>query len=209
MPEGEKRDCEHKTANHQHGTVNAYVNDRCRCAACRRALADRAAERRKAAHLGTLRAQCEPSVRTLERIDALRLAGWTLPELARRFGYANPRSIRHLYSRASIHSTTARKIKRVHDRLIHLPPPAGYHGAAKRAATFARRRLDMPDPPADVTLKPPRGSEIVEDFLHIASNGLGVREASKIGWTAETRRNLAPRLGVTVEALDRALYRAA
>ncbi len=39
MSEGVKRACEHKHANHQHGTRNAYVLDRCRCRPCRDAAA--------------------------------------------------------------------------------------------------------------------------------------------------------------------------
>lgn len=39
MSEGVKRPCEHKHANHQHGTRTAYVLDKCRCRPCRDAAA--------------------------------------------------------------------------------------------------------------------------------------------------------------------------
>lgn len=46
---GEKRDCQHPIARHEHGTRNAYVCDRCRCRPCRSAntAAERARNRAK------------------------------------------------------------------------------------------------------------------------------------------------------------------
>lgn len=43
------RPCLHQKANHQHGTINAYRQDRCRCAPCRRANSDYEHDRRTAA----------------------------------------------------------------------------------------------------------------------------------------------------------------
>lgn len=43
--EGVRRDCQHKQADHQHGTYPAFVLDRCRCRPCRNANRDYKAKR--------------------------------------------------------------------------------------------------------------------------------------------------------------------
>lgn len=57
------------------------------------------------------------------------------------------------------------------------------------------------------TRRPVRMNPIVEDFYFIAADG-GVRDpGTRLGYTRETRRLIAARLGVTLASLDRALYR--
>lgn len=47
------RDCVHKTVHHEHGTVGAYKQDRCRCTPCTVASTANERRRRLAEHLGT------------------------------------------------------------------------------------------------------------------------------------------------------------
>lgn len=49
------RDCTHKTVHHEHGTLNAYKQDRCRCAPCTAASTMNERRRRLAEHLGAAR----------------------------------------------------------------------------------------------------------------------------------------------------------
>jgi lambda repressor-like predicted transcriptional regulator len=49
---GVRRDCQHKEADHQHGTRQAYVLDKCRCRPCRIANAEHEAARTKAKAYG-------------------------------------------------------------------------------------------------------------------------------------------------------------
>lgn len=51
--DGPRRDCQHKHADHQHGTRAAYVLDKCRCRACRDATAKEARAKARAEAYGT------------------------------------------------------------------------------------------------------------------------------------------------------------
>jgi hypothetical protein len=46
-----------------------------------------------------------------------------------------------------------------------------------------------------------------EDFEWFVDNHGGTREPTKLGWSRRTRRSAATRLGMSLSALDRALYR--
>jgi hypothetical protein len=50
-------------------------------------------------------------------------------------------------------------------------------------------------------------SYVVEDFdFYVQMHG-GEREPHRLGWSKRTRRSAADRLGMSVQTLDRALYR--
>lgn len=83
---GETRDCQHTGIRHEHGTPQAYMSDRCRCAACIEANRRvKAAGRRDRAY-GRFDRHLVPAGPTKRRIKELRAAGTPAKVIAERAG---------------------------------------------------------------------------------------------------------------------------
>lgn len=85
---GEKRDCQHKHARHQHGTRNAYVLDRCRCHPCK--VAHRAYEQdRRRKHAYGLPGDLVDAQPAREHIQQLMWGGMGLKRIVALSGLGN------------------------------------------------------------------------------------------------------------------------
>lgn len=133
---GVKRDCICPRAHHEHGTNNAYVNDRCRCDECRAAAA---AIYRKRYRLRTY-GRWQPfvdSIGTARRLQALATGGWDCYTLADRLGLK--RQYVHVlrqHKARKVTPATAAKVSAIYDELWDVPRAAGQ---ANRTRNYARR----------------------------------------------------------------------
>jgi hypothetical protein len=91
---GPVRECVHPRARHVHGTRAAYVADRCRCMACRRANRLAAAGRRRAIVYGCWRPYSEAG-QVREHVLALRAGGLGVERIIAVSG-AGSGAVRHL-----------------------------------------------------------------------------------------------------------------
>jgi transcriptional regulator with XRE-family HTH domain len=151
---------------------------------------------------------------TRRRITALVAIGWSQQKLADALGMEH-RNLGHLLAdREQVTARTARTVRDLYDRLWNTPPPAGTRWektSATRSRGYAARRgwqppgvwddADMDDPaarPSVEWLRPGgnryRGSQLADDVRELMRYELG-------------RTAIAERLGVTVDAIDKALSR--
>lgn len=79
--DGPRRGCEHKYADHQHGTRAAYVLDKCRCRACRDATAASARAKARAEAYGTWQPYVDAQP-VRDHIAALRAQGLGVKRIA-------------------------------------------------------------------------------------------------------------------------------
>ena len=79
---GERRDCLHPRARHQHGTLRAYIADNCRCEACANANLAATRQRARAKAIGAWQpyAAAEP---VRQHLADLRAAGIGIDQIAR------------------------------------------------------------------------------------------------------------------------------
>lgn len=130
-----RRDCQHRRAHHEHGTHVAYIRDRCRCAACRRA----AARERKRYRLGRLEGRnglVDASV-PRDHVRALMAAGMSIQDIADRLGQSRNNVCRYLYgSQRRVLATAIRGLMAIP---VPVAAPAG--GSCYVPATGSRRRI--------------------------------------------------------------------
>ncbi len=140
--DGPIRECQHTQVTHRHGTRAAYVADRCRCTACRRANTLAARERTTAIAYGTWTGLVDAGP-ARAHVQKLREAGLSLKHLAALANvgrgtldaliYGDPS--RQLPPTARVHAKTEERLLAVHFDITALPD------TARIPATGSRRRL--------------------------------------------------------------------
>lgn len=82
---GQRRDCQHPRARHEHGTRGAYMADHCRCAACTTANRAAARQRARAKAVGLWQPHV-PADPVRSHLEQLRSAGIGIDRIARLSG---------------------------------------------------------------------------------------------------------------------------
>lgn len=142
-PDGPKRDCTHKKANHVHGTRQAYVLDKCRCRPCRNANSqcERRLSRLKAyGRYDTGRVDAQP---VREHLQALIRYGLGLKRIARLARVSNATLGKILYGDPSRNMPPRARVERhVHESVLAVRPSLEALGATVTVdGTGTRRRL--------------------------------------------------------------------
>lgn len=83
-----RRECQHRFAQHQHGTPTAYKLDRCRCAPCTTAAADAERRRRLDIHIGAAPTRID-ATETRDHVRALGAQGLGYKRVAELAGVAS------------------------------------------------------------------------------------------------------------------------
>lgn len=131
------RDCRCPRARHRHGTRDAYLRDRCRCAPCRAANSahQRGFRRARAVHTWHGTSAWVGAIGTRRRLQALSAAGWSAGELAVRLGVsrsavAQLRTVRQ----ARVLAATAGDVAVLYDSCWWRTPGGRYQARSERYA---------------------------------------------------------------------------
>lgn len=117
------RDCEHPRATHTHGTLLAYINDRCRCRPCKDANSANCRTRRRLKAYGVqLDAKATPITGTLRRVEALGCLGWSYQALSAKLGWHESR-LNHIVQQTAVAPRNARAVAALYDQLWDQPAP--------------------------------------------------------------------------------------
>lgn len=145
------------------------------------------------------------STGTIRRLEALGCAGWLPIEVARHTGVAHD-TARQIPLRARVTAATARSVRDLYKKAADRP--AEEFGIAHRSAARARRRAaDRGFAPAiawdddtidDPAAQPNFGEKVPAYVAHVEN----LRELERQGYT---REQIADRLGVTRDTLQRSL----
>lgn len=125
-----RRDCQCPIANHEHGTWDAYTNDKCRGEACRKAWADYTRHRRRADAVMAWngRSRWVTNIGAARRLQALAAVGWGLPQIAELLGLHSDNVLTQWregrYQR--MRPTTARRIAELYDQIWDQRPAGRY-----------------------------------------------------------------------------------
>lgn len=140
--EGEKRDCQHKHANHQHGTKTAYVLDKCRCRPCINAQVAGEAKRRKAKAFGRYEERVD-SAPVRAHIIALGKYGIGLKRLAKLAGVSNSTLGNVVYGRTERGEGPQKRLeRRTAEKILTVKPGMELIADGARVdATGTHRRL--------------------------------------------------------------------
>lgn len=155
-----KRDCACASVHHKHGTVRAYVADRCGCEPCRRAWSRRLKVYRYRVDRGdTLTVS---PVGVARRLQALAAVGWSAVDLAELLDTDKQNVAKWREGRARwVLPSTLERVSTVYDAVWDKQPPGRY---AVKIRNTARRRgwhpplawddesLDDPDGKPDPTV---------------------------------------------------------
>lgn len=118
-----RTDCTHKRANHQHGTAEAYILDKCRCTPCRRANVSRESRRRKLIAYGRYDTGRVAAAEVREHIRALNKYGIGLKRIAELAGVSNATLGKVLYGDPSRNMPPRARVERhVHDAVMAVQP---------------------------------------------------------------------------------------
>jgi DNA-binding CsgD family transcriptional regulator len=141
--EGEKRDCQHKQARHEHGTRTAYVVDKCRCRPCTDAAAIAQRQREKQKLFGRYDSGRVDATPAREHVKRLMTEGIGLKRIARLAGVGVSTVGYIIYGRTERGEGPRKRIeKRVADAILAVKP--GIENMACGAhmdATGTQRRI--------------------------------------------------------------------
>lgn len=173
---GAVRQCHHPGQPHHHGTLTAYLMDRCSCEPCRAANA----ARNNHARLRRIRGQHAPNdwipaLGSRRRLDALALNGWGRTHLAPMLGISDE-ALGHVYKYDRITRRKADQIDAIFRRLWDVPA-AGRNRIL--IINHAKRRGALPAltwDDIDHDTEPPAANEpAIDDVaIDLASNGVPV-----------------------------------
>lgn len=140
--EGEKRDCHHKIAKHEHGTRSAYVLDRCKCRPCLDANSAAERKRERERLYGRYEERLD-SAPVREHIIMLRENGVGLKRLAQITGVSTSTLGNIVYGRTERGEGPQKRIERMTAEKILAVQPGidAFAAGAKIDATGTHRRL--------------------------------------------------------------------
>lgn len=143
-PKGVVRDCQCKRVHHEHGTLGAYMVDRCRCQPCRKAAARRAQQRERNIAYGRWTDGRVPADGTRRRLEALMWVGWSVKRVVEATDGKVGLDTAHRAlgvgrrSTSEVKTRVADAIAEAYEALLRLPPPRDQSASVARNA--ARRR---------------------------------------------------------------------
>jgi hypothetical protein len=187
----------------RHGTRHGYRDDKCKCDACKKAIAleHNVYKLRRAANGG--QPLTVPKVGAVRRIQALMANGWPRRELARQAGYQGDAFALILNGRrAALTLASDRRIRDLFDRLADTPGPSSSSALRAQAKGWPLPGswLDIDDPAEtpDPGWQPRRyrSPELAAEWDHLRAAGVSIHTA-------------AGQLGVTVGAIEKAIERVA
>lgn len=193
--DGQVRDCQHTRVNHEHGTRQAYVADRCRCEPCRQANTIAARERTTAIAYGTWTGLVDAGP-ARAHVNNLRAAGLSLKHLASLSGVARGTLDALVYGEpsrqapptAKVHARTEQRLLAVAFDISTLP------STARIAATGSRRRLQALGVLGWSSLALAAQTSLTERTLRgvLTANAVSVATASEIVRLYEQLRSRQP-----------------
>lgn len=142
-PAVEPIDCKHKRANHQHGTPEAYILDKCRCTPCRESNVAREAQRRRLIAYGRYDTGRVDAAETRAHLHALAKHGMGIKRVAELAGVSNATLGKVLYGDPSRNMPPRARVSRhVHDAVLAVRPSLEtLAGGALTGSTGTRRRI--------------------------------------------------------------------
>lgn len=135
-----RRDCTHPNVTHEHGSAQAYNQDRCRCAPCTDAIRAHQLRyrRRVAAARWSGRAATIDGTGTRRRLQGLAVLGWTRCELAARLGVSG-QAVHEMCNReGKVFASSAERIAALYEQLSMTPRSESWVNG--RASRYALRR---------------------------------------------------------------------
>ena len=192
------------------GYVKHYADGEKPCDACRTAAARVRKRNRYLAQSG--RPVTVPALGMRRRVQALQAIGWSQPRIAAAAGLSDKSLKDSLYRGESVYRSTHEAVTRAYERLSMTLPPENT-SQEKRDATYSRTvakkrgwlpplayddaRIDDPTykPNAGTDRKLYRTDDLLAEVDHLARAG-------------ESVERIAQRLGVSVEAIEKARERA-
>ncbi|HAP90688.1 MAG TPA: hypothetical protein DCR15_13550 [Arthrobacter bacterium] len=116
-------DCTHKRANHQHGTPEAYILDKCRCTPCGDAAASRESRRRKLKAYGRYDTGRVDASEVRSHLKTLASYGIGLKRIAKLAGVSNATIGKIIYGDPSRNMPPRARVERhVHDAVLAVKP---------------------------------------------------------------------------------------
>lgn len=182
----------------KHGDENAYTNHRCTCDDARNDRRVKEKRRREGRHVSPY----VDVTGTSRRLKALAALGWSREDLAAQLGCSPQLIERHRTGRlARLHTDVAARYADLYERLQGTPGPSNVtRGHATRqgwAPPLAWDDIDDPHARPAVQDEPTRRGRVDVDEVKFL-------ESCRV-----SRDDIAARLGVAVESIDRAVHRAA
>lgn len=149
---------------------------------------------------------------TRRRLQALMATGWSGRSLAKQLAMEPGHLHRILGGRPAVTAATARRVRELYDRMWDQPPPEATRGerisAVKTRAHAARRGWPPPLAWDDDTIDDPDARpQPWQRPTRRRSDDL-VADAAELGGLGYTRAQMAQRLGISRDALDKAISRA-
>lgn len=222
-----KRECTHPHLNHQHGTRQAYVMDRCRCDDCRTYRTEDARKQRTRSLHRAWNVAPEwlvDATGTHRRIQALQVLGWSSGTLGARLGITY-QGFQQFLTVPRVTRETAAKVVALYDELWDQQPPETCKPeriAAAKTRNYARRQGWVPplawdddeldDPAARPHVTPqPQMPTVDEVKIQRRIDGQLVeltkpemheahRRLEARGWSA---KQIAAKLGITARTVHR------
>lgn len=185
----------------RHGTEAAYRQG-CRCPEAREDRRIRAKRRRDGVH--PERHAYLPVAGTQRRLRALAAIGWPVKELAPMIG-TSPRQMDHYRCgrKPRIHREAAKQIADLYERLSATPGPSELSRTRAKAAGWAPPLAWDDDAIDDPAAQP------VEAGEPSPRGGVDLDEVRFLESCRESREQIAKQLGVALESIERAEFRAA
>jgi hypothetical protein len=206
-----KRDCVCPKAQHAHGTVQAYVMDRCRCADCRAANALRKSKSHRRIAYGRKAPASVPGIGTRRRLQALATKGWSLRYISQLMGVSLDRAWQLAVGMdgENVSVANAERVARVYEELWNKEAPRRTKGErVVYVRTVNRARQNGWAPPAawddiDDPEEQPQGlegyrkpsqDELMDEIAVLRSFGESEeRIAQRLGLSQSYVRGLMPR----------------
>lgn len=219
----ETRSCTHPGEPHTHGTIRAYIADKCGCPPCRKAWSRRIKLYRH--HVASGTPLTVSPVGVARRLQALAACGWSAVDIARLLD--TDKQIVAKWRAGQTHyvmPATARKIAAVYDQVWDQPPPGRYSVKIRNVATrhgwlpplaWDDSRIDDPNyQPAvlepDTELDEVAVQRIIDGTLHIGRNSRSLERIEAIRRLAASGNpdaTIAHRIGMAPDAVTQARLR--
>lgn len=185
----------------RHGTALAYMVDRCRCPDARDAVRIYRKRLRENRHVSDR----VDATGTARRLQALAAIGWPSDELGRRLGCTDV-AIQQWRRRRYpvVYRRNARRVAALYDRLSATPGPS--------SVTRARAARSGWVPPLlweGIDIDDPAAAPVVDEPTPIRPRGrVDLDEVEHLEWCGLSRHEIAERLAVQPESIERARQRA-
>lgn len=209
-PKGERRDCQCQNVTHEHGTIAAYITDKCKCDECRAAVARNSMTyRRNRAYGRWNRGYVRDQEGLQRRIGGLMWLGWPLRNMAREMGVGQETLSDILEGQKWVHANTAAAIRTGFDRCLAGKPRTTVQHIALAKATARRRGYVSPFAWDDIDdpQETPKGVQTGEEPPWTPEEF--ARDVAVLRSFGECDARIAQRMGVTEGTLKYRLRKVA